>query len=79
MLLPPTVVTVTLTAPALPAGLLTVIVAPLSLVSLVTAVVPNLTVAFSRFDPSIVTSVPPASGPAVGKMLVMLGAATYVN
>ena len=70
---PPGVVTVTSTVPALPAGAVAVIcVAPFT-VKLVAAVPPKLTaVAPVSAVPVIVTLVPPDSGPAFGAMLACL-------
>ena len=79
--MPPAVVTVTSTAPALPAGSVTVIVLPVSPV-IVPSAVPNFTVAVAivpRFAPLIWTSVPLASGPDAGRIPETLGAAMYVN
>ena len=73
-LVPPGLVTVMSTVPALSAGAVAVmLVAPLT-VKLVALVVPNLTaVAPVRLAPVIVTLVAPPSGPAVGAMLVTVG------
>jgi hypothetical protein len=78
---PPGVVTVTFTAPALvTAGLTTTIWLAVLLIRLVTAAVPKFTaVAPARFVPVIVTNVPPVTGPTVGLRPVTTGAATYVN
>jgi len=78
---PPALVTVTFTIPALPAGVLATRVLPVSLMMLA-AVVPKATVAVlvvPRFVPVIVTIVPPNTGPEVGLTLVTLGAGRYVN
>jgi hypothetical protein len=57
-------VTVTVRAPALPAGVVAVIDVPLTTTTLVAAVDPNFTVApEAKFVPVIVTAVPPAAGP----------------
>ena len=75
--MPPGVVTVTSTVPALPAGDTAVICVALFTVKLVAAVAPNFTaVAPLRFVPVIVTLVPPASGPALGEIPVIVGRAT---
>ena len=73
--LPPGVTTLTSTVPALPAGLLSTIWLAVSLVKVVTTVVPKSTaVAPARFVPVMVTFVPPANGPAAGLMPVTVGA-----
>jgi len=75
-LVPPGVVTVTLTVPAVSAGLKAVMEVAL-LMMLVAAVVPNSTdVAPVKLVPVMVTLVPPAAGPDVGDTLVTVGAAT---
>ena len=75
-LVPPGVVTVTSTVPALPAGAVAVMLVALLIVKLVAAVEPNLTaVAPVRLVPVIVTDVPPPVGPAVGLICVTVGAA----
>ena len=64
--MPPAVTTVTSTAPVVPAGLVTVICVAVSLV-IVPAVWPNFTaVAPDKFEPLMVTLVPPAVGPELG-------------
>ena len=64
--MPPAVVTVTFTVPAVPAGSVTTICVAESL-TIVPAMPPKSTaVALARFVPVIVTVVPPASGPAAG-------------
>ncbi len=76
-LVPPAVVTVTSTVPAVPAGAVAVIRVALLTVKVVAAVGPNDTpVAPVRFVPVIVTVFPPAVGPAVGLTAVTAGAAT---
>jgi hypothetical protein len=73
----PTLVTVTVTAPDVPAGVVAVIVVPLTTVTFVAAAEPNVTVApEAKFVPVIVTAVPPAVGPLLGLTLVTVGAAT---
>jgi hypothetical protein len=57
-------VTVTVTAPALPAGVVAVIDVLLTTTTFVAAFVPNDTVApVAKFVPVIVTAVPPLTGP----------------
>jgi hypothetical protein len=71
---PPAVVTLTSTVPALPAGAVAVICVAEFTVKPVAAVAPNVTaVAPDRFVPVNVTVVPPVVGPAVGEMLVIAG------
>jgi len=75
-LCPPTV-TVTVTAPALPAGVVAVICVLLTTVTLVAAVPPNVTVApDAKFVPVIVTAVPPALDPLFGDTLATVGIKT---
>jgi hypothetical protein len=70
-------VTVTVTAPALPAGVVAVIVVLFTTTTLVPAVLPNFTVApAAKFVPVIVTAVPPAGGPLLGATLLTVGGAT---
>jgi len=73
---PPVVVTVTSTTPALPAG--AVAVTDVAVLAVIDAVVaPNLTeLAEDRFVPVMTTLVPPACCPDVGEMEVTVGAAT---
>ena len=74
---PPAVVTATVTAPAVLAGVVAVIWVALLTVKLVAFVPPNLTaVAPVRFVPVIVTLVPPAAGPEDGLTVVTVGAET---
>ena len=74
-LVPPGVVTVTSTAPAVSAGAVAVICEALTTVTLVATFEPNSTaVAPVRLVPVIVTVVPPAVGPAAGLTLVTVGA-----
>ena len=76
-LVPPAVVTLTSTVPALPTGAVAVICVAELTVKPVAAVAPKVTaVAPLKFVPVMVTVVPPAVGPAVGEMLVMVGSAT---
>ena len=72
--------TVTVTAPALPAGVVAVICVPLTTTTFVATVPPNVTVApATKFVPVIVTAVPPAWGPLFGATLLTVGDAMYVN
>ena len=78
---PPGVVTVTSTVPAEPVGDVAVIC---ELDLTVTAAAgfpdPKSTRLFAvKFEPLIVTDVPPATGPTVGLMLVSVGVCSYVN
>ena len=69
-------VTVTLTAPAEPAGVVTVMFVELLTVTLVPAVAPNVTVSpLTKLVPVMVTTVPPIIVPLVGDKLVMVGGA----
>jgi len=69
-------VTVTVTAPALPAGVVAVIVVAFTTVTPVAAALPNVTVApAAKFVPVMVTDVPPASGPLLGLTLLTVGGA----
>src|SRR5450631_1248796 len=76
---PPTVVTLTVTAP-MPAAVVAVIwVAELTM-KLAAAVAPNLTdVAPVKLVPVMTTDVPPASGPLVGARPLIVGAGTNVK
>ena len=70
-------VTVTVTAPAVPAGVVAVIDVLLTTVTLVAAAPPNVTVApVAKFVPVMVTDVPPASGPPFGLTLLTAGGET---
>jgi hypothetical protein len=70
-------VTVTVTAPALSAGVVAVIDVLLTTTTLVAAVLPNVTVApDAKFVPVMVTAVPPVVGPVLGLTLVTVGDAT---
>lgn len=72
-LLPPGVVTCTLTVPVF-AGDVTVRVLSLITCRSIPGYVPNTTFdALVNPEPVIVTTVPPAAGPLVGEMLVMEG------
>jgi hypothetical protein len=77
---PPTVVTVTSTVPAAPAGEVAVMLVALTTVNEVAAVLPKLTaVASVNAVPVTVTTVPPAIGPPAGETTVTTGAAMYVK
>ena len=79
-LVPPVVVTRTFTVPALPAGAVAVICVALLTVKPVAAVAPKVTAVVPvKPVPVMVTLVPPAVSPAVGEMLVTVGAGIYVN
>src|SRR5277367_930752 len=72
----PLAVTVTVTAPALPAGVVAVIVVLFTTTTLVAAVAPNVTVApETKFVPVIVTAVPPSVDPLFGLTLLTVGGA----
>ena len=72
----PGLVTVTVTAPALPAGVVAVIVVLFTTVTPVAAVLPNVTVApEAKLVPVIVTAVPPAVDPLFGLTLLTVGGA----
>jgi hypothetical protein len=76
----PFTVTVTVTAPGLPAGVVAVIVVLFTTLTFVAAALPNVTVAPApKFVPVIVTPVPPATGPLFGDTLVTVGITAYVN
>ena len=76
---PPMVVTATLCAPAVPAGVVAVMTVAV-LVKIVAAATPTFTlVAPVKFVPVMVMVVPPATGPEIGATVVMVGSATYVN
>jgi hypothetical protein len=69
-------VTVTVTAPVLPAGVVAVIVVLLTTTTFVAAALPNFTVApATKFVPVIVTAVPPAVDPLLGLTLLTVGGA----
>jgi hypothetical protein len=73
----PGFVIVTVTAPALPAGVVAVIVVLLLTTTLVAPAVPNVTVApAAKFVPLIVIAVPPAVVPLLGLTLLTVGGAT---
>jgi hypothetical protein len=70
-------VTVTVTAPVVPAGVVAVICVPLTTTTLLAAALPNVTVApATKFVPVTVTAVPPAVEPLLGLTLVTVGGAT---
>ena len=70
-------VTVTVTAPALPGGVIAVIVVLFTTNTFVAAVLPNFTVApAAKFVPVIVTVVPPAVVPLFGETLLTVGGTT---
>jgi len=67
-------VTVTTTAPALPAGVVAVIVVLFTTTTFVAAAAPNVTAAPpTKFVPVIVTAVPPAVDPLLGLTLLTVG------
>jgi hypothetical protein len=69
--------TVTVTAPALPAGVAAVMVVLFTTTTLVAAPAPNVTVApVAKFVPVIVTAVPPAANPLVGDTPLTVGITT---
>jgi len=75
----PFTVTVTVTAPTLPAGVVAVIVVAFTTVTPVAAAPPNVTVApAAKFVPVMVTAVPPAVGPLFGLTLLTVGTTAYV-
>jgi hypothetical protein len=70
----PFTVTVTVIAPALPAGVVAVRVVLFTTTTLVAAALPNFTVApAAKFVPVMVTAVPPAAGPLFGLTLLTVG------
>jgi hypothetical protein len=70
-------VTVTVTPPTLPAGVLAVIVVLFVTTTFVAAALPNVTVApVAKFVPVMVTAVPPEVGPLFGLTLLTVGATT---
>ena len=71
---PPTVVTATLCAPAVPAGVFAVIEVAVA-TTLVAATPPIFTVAPVKLVPVIVIVVPPATGPEIGVTVVIVGSA----
>jgi hypothetical protein len=74
---PPELITVTVTAPALAAGVVAVMVVLFTTTTFVAAVLPNVTVApEAKLVPVIVTAVPPAIGPLFGLTLLTEGPTT---
>jgi hypothetical protein len=72
-------VTLTVTAPAVPAGVVAVMLVLLTTTTLVAAAPPNVTVApVAKSIPVIVTAVPPTVGPLFGEMLVTNGTVLVV-
>jgi hypothetical protein len=72
-------VTITLLAPAVPDGVTAVIVAELTTIILVAVVPPMVTVTVPEVAkpvPAMVTLVPPANGPMIGEIDVVVGAGT---
>lgn len=79
-LVPLTLVTLTSTAPAEPAGLVAVIVEPLTTVTPVAAFEPKSTVEPEvKCEPLMVTPVPPPRGPVFGLTPVTAGNGLYVK
>ena len=77
LLVPPALVTKTLLlAPAVPAGVVAVIVVELTTITLVAATPPMVTTLgpATKLVPVMVIKVPPATGPLVGETLVTVGA-----
>jgi hypothetical protein len=75
--LTPLTVTVTVTAPALPAGVVAVMVVAFTTTTFVAAALPNFTVApEAKFVPVMVTDVPPDVVPVLGLTLLTVGGAT---
>jgi hypothetical protein len=73
----PRLVTVTVTAPALPAGVVAVMLVLLTTTTFVAAELPNVTAApEAKFVPVIVTDVPPDVVPVFGPTLVTVGVPT---
>ena len=69
-------ITVTEAAPALPAGVVAVMLVLFTTTTLVAAALPNVTVApAAKFVPAIVTAVPPAVEPLLGLTLLTAGGA----
>ena len=75
---PPAVVTTTFCAPAVPIGVVAVMIVAV-LVNTVALAPPTVTVALAKFVPVIVIVVPPVAGPLDGLTLATVGASTYVN
>ena len=72
---PPTVVTTTLFAPAVPAGVFALI-DPAVALTMVAATPPIVTFAPARLAPAIVIAVPPPNGPDLGDTLAIVGTGT---
>ena len=73
----PFTITVTEAAPALPAGVVAVMLVLFTTTTLVAAALPNVTVApAAKFVPVMVTAVPPAVDPLLGLTLLTAGEAT---
>jgi hypothetical protein len=73
----PLTVTATVAAPALPAGVVAVMVVAFTTTTLVAAVPPKLTVApAAKFVPVIVTEVPPDVDPLFGDTVLTVGGRT---
>jgi len=73
-LIPLLLVTVSVTAPALPAGVVAAIAVPFTTVMVAAAMLPNVTVAPpAKFVPVIVTAVPPAVDPLFGLTPLTVG------
>jgi hypothetical protein len=71
-------VTVTVTVPALPVGVVAVMVVLFTTVTFVAAILPNVTVApATKFVPVIVTAVPPDVEPVFGDTLATVGVGPY--
>ena len=80
-LVPLGVVTTTLAVPAVPAGVVAVIVVPPAFTETLPATLPPMVtpVAPVKFAPEIVTDVLPAAGPLVGEIPLTVGGATTVS
>ena len=77
MAVPPAVVTATLFAPAVPAGVLAVIEVAFTTTTLVAAMPLTVTLVVPvKLIPVMVNAVPPRVDPEVGEMEVMVGAGT---
>ena len=77
---PPGVVNDTVLAPAVPTGVVAVTVVELTTLTEVAATPPIMTaLAPVRFEPVIVTTVPPAVGPALGLTDTIVGGAKYAK
>ena len=77
---PPVVVTATVCAPIMPAGVTAVMEVALTTTTLVAGLPPTVTLlAPVKLVPVMVIGVPPLNNPEFGLTLEMVGAATYVN